>query len=80
MLNLGNGPEEAGRIAARSAIRNDARVEDALHLLSERFADADLDGPHAYGAFLADEGDEEEKARLRQEAVAVVREFLAGMK
>jgi hypothetical protein len=54
-------------------------VEEALHLLSERFADAGQDGPHAYGAFLADEGDEQEKARLRQEAVAVVRSFLAEM-
>ncbi len=80
LLNFGDGPEEAGRSAAHSAIRGDAQVEGALRLLSERFADADQDGPHAYAAFLADEDDEEEKARLRQEAVAVVGDFLAGMR
>ncbi len=78
LLNFGEGPEEAGRSAAQSAIRDDAQVKDALRLLSERFADADKDGPHAYGAFLAEAGDEEETARLRQEAVAVVRDFLAA--
>jgi hypothetical protein len=80
LLNFGKGPEEAGLSAAHSAIRGDAQVEDALRLLSERFADADQDGPHAYGAFLADVGDDEETARLRQEAVAVVRAFLAAMR
>jgi hypothetical protein len=38
------------------------------------------DGPHAYSTFLADPGDDEETARLRQEAVAVVRDFLAAMR
>ena len=80
LLNFGEGPEEAGRSAANSAIRLDAQVEDALRLLSERFANADQDGPRAYGAFLADAGDDEEKARLRQEAVAVVRDFLGAMR
>ena len=80
LLNFGEGPEEAGRSAAHSAIRGDAQVEDAVRLLSERFADADQDGPHAYGTFLADAGDAEETARLRQEAVAVVRGFLAALR
>src|SRR5947209_7915154 len=31
--------------------------------------------PPAYGDFLADEGDEDENARMRQEAVAVAMEF-----
>jgi hypothetical protein len=79
LLNFGDGPEDAGRSAAHSAIRGDGLVEDALRLLSDRFADADRDGPHAYGGFLADPGDDEETARLRQEAVAVVRDFLAAM-
>jgi hypothetical protein len=79
LLNFGDGPQDAGRAAAHSAIRGDVPVEAALRLLSERFADAEQDGPRAYGAFLAADGDEGEKARLRQEAVAVVREFLAGM-
>lgn len=80
LLNFGEGPEEAGRSAAHSAIRSDAQVEAALRLLSERFADTDQDGPHAYGTFLAEAGDDEEKARLRQEAVAVVRSFLAALR
>ncbi len=80
LLNFGEGPEEAGRSGARSAIRSDTQVEEALRLLSERFANADRDGPRAYGAFLADAGDDEERARLRQEAVAVIRDFLAAMR
>ena len=80
LLNFGEGPEEAGRAAAQSAIRDDAQVRDALQLLAERFESADHDGPHAYGAFLADDGDEEEAARLRQEAVAVAGDFLAAMR
>jgi hypothetical protein len=66
--------------APPSAIRRDRQVEDALRLLSERFADADQDGPHAYAAFLSDADDHEETARLRQEAVAVVRDFLAAVR
>ena len=79
LLNFGEGPEEAGRAAAQSAIRGDSQVHEALQLLAERFESADHDGPHAYGAFLAEAGDEEEAARLRQEAVAVVRNFLNSM-
>jgi hypothetical protein len=78
LLNFGEGPEEAGRTAARSAIRNDPQVEFALGLLAERFASVGEDGPHAYAAFLADPEDTSEAARLRQEAVAVVREFLGS--
>lgn len=79
LLNFGDGPEDAGRAAARSAIRDAVQVRDALQLLAERFESADHDGPRAYGTFLADDGDEEQAARFRQEAVAVVRDFLAGM-
>jgi hypothetical protein len=79
LLNFGEGPEDAGRAAAQSAIRDDAQVHDALRLLTERFASADHDGPRAYGAFLSEAGDEEQAARLRQEAVAVVRNFLNSM-
>lgn len=79
LLNFGEGPEDAGRAAAQSAIRDDAQVHDALRLLAERFASADHDGPRAYGAFLSEAGDQEQAARLRQEAVAVVRDFLNSM-
>jgi len=79
LLNLNDGPEDAGRAAGASAIRGDAQVADALRLLAERFADVGQDGPHAYAGFLADAGDDEEAARLRQESVAVVRGFLGAM-
>lgn len=79
LLNFGDGPEHAGRAAAQSAIRSDAQVHDALQLLAERFESTDKDGPRAYGVFLAEDGDEEAAARLRQEAVAVVREFLGAV-
>ena len=46
--------------------------------LHQRFESADNDGPHAYGAFL-DDGDADDLARLRQEAVVVVRQFLAPL-
>jgi len=78
LLNFGDGPQDAGLAAARSAIYADAQVPDALRLLAERFASADNDGPHAYAGFLAEDGDEDKAARLRQEAVAVVRTFLAA--
>lgn len=76
LLNFGDGPGAAGRAAAQSAIRDDPQVIDALRLLADRFASVDHDGPRAYAAFLSD-GDAEADARSRQEAVAVVREFLA---
>jgi len=77
LLNFGDGPDDAGRVAAQSAIRHESQVEDALRLLAERFETVDHDGPYAYAAFLS-EGDAEAEARSRQEAVAVVREFLAA--
>lgn len=79
LLNFEEGPEDAGGAAARSPIRGDAQVGAALRLLAERFETVDHDGPRAYGAFLADEGDEEQAPRLRQEAVAVVRAFLEAL-
>lgn len=55
---------------------------EALTLLEERFRDANQDGPSAYASFLADPdvGDDEEKGRLRQQAVATVRAFLSGLR
>jgi hypothetical protein len=79
LLNFGEGPEEAGAVAHDSAIRDDAQVQEALQLLAERFESVDHDGPTAYGVFLAEAGDEEAAAGLRQEAVAVVRGFLGAV-
>lgn len=79
LLNFGDGPHDAGRVAAESAILDEEQVSESLRLLAERFESVEHDGPHAYGAFLSESGDEDEAARLRQEAVAVVREFLQGL-
>ena len=78
LLHFGDGPAAAGREAARSAVARDDRATDGLELLAERFADVGQDGPTAYGTFLAEPGDDEEAARLRREAVATVRAFLAA--
>jgi hypothetical protein len=56
------------------------QVVEALTLLEERFMDIERDGPNAYAAFLTTLGDGEERARLRQEAAATVREFLRGFR
>lgn len=78
LLNFGRGPGDAGLHAKQSPIGSDAQVLAALQLLAERFESADHDGPYAYSAFL-DDGDPDAAARRRQEAVAVVREFLAAL-
>lgn len=80
LLNHDSGPQSAGRAAAASAVTKHPQVIEALGLLRERFRDADQDGPSAYASFLATPDDDEEKARLRQEAVATVREFLSGLR
>ncbi len=53
---------------------------EALRLLAERFETLDHDGPSAYAGFLARPGGSDEQARLKREAVATVREFLAGFR
>lgn len=80
LLNHETGPRSAGRAAAASAVAQHPRVIEALGLLEERFRDAGQDGPSAYASFLANPDDEEEKARLRQEAVATIRGFLSGFR
>jgi hypothetical protein len=80
LLNHDEGPRAAGRAAADSPVAGHPQVKEALALLEERVRDAQQDGPNAYAAFLAEPADEEQTARLRQEAVATVREFLAGFR
>lgn len=75
LLNYGDGPQDAGHAAAQSPVAGEPIVAEALGLLRQRFADVSQDGPTAYAAFLAEPGDEDQAARLRQEAVAVVRAF-----
>lgn len=78
LLNSGEGPRAAGREAKSSPIAGHPQVVEALALLRERFAEAGRDGPSQYALFFDGADDGEEAARLRQEAVATVREFLAG--
>lgn len=72
------GPSAAGRAAATSPVREEQRVTDALRVLAERFTSADHDGPTAYAAFLAETDDIDGDARLRNEAIAAVGQFLAA--
>lgn len=78
LLYYQGGPRAAGRLAAVSAVARHEQVDQALALLAERFQDTVQDGPSAYASFLAQQDDEDEKARLRQESVATIREFLEG--
>jgi hypothetical protein len=80
LLNYGGGPRACGQAAAASPVAGHAEVEGAAVLLGERFRDITRDGPNAYASFLSTSGDEEEHARLRQEAAATVRSFLRSFR
>ncbi len=80
LFNHEGGPHAAGAAAAASAVAAHQQVGDALALLADRFASAEQDGPNGYALFLANPDDEDEAARLRQEAVATVREFLTSFR
>lgn len=72
------GPHSAGLVAAKSPVRDEPQVADALQLLADRFRSADHDGPSAYSNFLALPDDTDRKAQLRNEAVAAVVRFLSA--
>ena len=80
LLNYEGGPESAGRESAASPVAQHEQVIVAIGLLEERFREPGRDGPSAYASFLAPPDDEDQNARLRQEAVATVREFLRGFR
>ena len=79
-LNYEEGPRSAGRAAAASTIAGRPQVTEALELLNERFRDPSQDGPSAYASFLLTPETQGERARLRQEAVATIGEFLRGLR
>ena len=80
LLHARDGPRDAGEAARSSPVAAKEQVVEALALLDERFRDVDQDGPSAYGLFLAAPDDHVERARLRREAAATVREFLEGFR
>jgi hypothetical protein len=80
LFNHEGGPRVVGKTCVASAVAKHEQVDEAVRLLDERFHDAQQDGPNAYALFLAEPDDEDDRARLRQEAVATVREFLAGFR
>lgn len=75
----GGGPRSAGLASTASPIRENPQVIDALQLIKERFRSADQDGPSSYSNFWADPDDTVGKARLRNEAVAAVNQFLTAI-
>lgn len=79
LLNYSGGPRAAGQIGSNSSISTHSQVKEGIALLAERFADTGQDGPTSYASFLADSEGGEQAARLRQEAVATVREFLDAL-
>jgi hypothetical protein len=80
LLNADGGPAAAGGRAATSPVASLSQVDEALGLLEARFAEVDQDGPSAYARFLGTDDDPAELARLRRQAVAVVRAFLGGLR
>ncbi|TML04138.1 MAG: hypothetical protein E6G36_07155 [Actinobacteria bacterium] len=80
LFNHEGGPRAVGGTCATSPVAKREQVEEAVRILDERFRDAQQDGPSAYALFLAEPDDEENRARLRQEAVATVRVFLTGFR
>jgi hypothetical protein len=80
LLNYPAGPRAAGHVAKDSPIAQHPQVTAGLHLLAERFRAIEHDGPVAYASFLTDLDDRDASARLRQQAVATVREFLRGFR
>ncbi len=78
IANYPGGPTAAGRVSATSPIADHRQVTEAIALLAACFADAGHDGPHAYASFLADSDDAAAKARLRNEAVAAIDQYLTS--
>ena len=79
LMNYPNGgPHTAGRDAATSPVRQEPQVIETLQLLNRCFNNTERDGPRSYANFQAEPDDINSKARLRNEAVAAVTQFLDG--
>jgi hypothetical protein len=81
LLNADGGePAATGTRVAQSPVVAHPHAVEAIALLEQRFADGAQDGASAYAQFLGQRDDNEEQARLRQEAVATVQEFCRGFR
>ncbi len=79
LKNWPGGPAAAARAALSSPVYGEDLVGESLGLLARHFEHTGMDGPGNYSKFLLDEDDEDEEARLRNEAVAVVKEFIGAL-
>ena len=81
LKNWPGGPAAAAREALGSPVNDEELVAESLDLLARHFEHSGMDGPGNYSKFLLDDEDDEEdeEARLRNEAVAVVAEFIAAL-
>lgn len=80
LLHTEGGPAATGARATSSPIAEAPQVTEAMALLEERFRDVGQDGPSAYALFLADPDGEDERARLRREAVATIGAFATAFR
>lgn len=79
LANYPGGPVGAAEASRQTDIVEEAQVTKALRLLAERFESPDHDGPVAYANFLTSPDDQEAAARLRNQAIAVVRQYLSAL-
>ena len=79
LANHPGGPAGAADVSRETEIVREPQVTGALQLLAGRFESPDQDGPVAYANFLASPDDEDAKAQLRNQAVAVVAQFLTAL-
>jgi len=81
LSNWPGGPKAAAAAAKTSPVFSESAVSEAFALLADHFAHERMDGPGQYSGFLFDvyQDEEDEKDRLRLEAVAVVQAFLSGV-
>ena len=81
LSNWSGGPAAAAATARTSPVFAEPIVAEALDLLARHFAHEGMDGPGQYSGFLFDEhqDEEDERDRLRLEAVSVVQAFMSGL-
>ncbi len=73
------GPLSAAESAAKSPIADREEVGEAIHILQERFAELDRQGPSNYARFFLGGRDDEaeDRTRMRRDARGTVQAFLS---